>query len=237
MEWCPVCCSRHAAGSPCPGSLMASGPERQGRRFQIVQGSRVEYCGVLIAEAGEHWRARILTYPNMLWSVPGGRGTIKFAGATPDEAERLAVAFIREHSKARGLSLNEAKKVVEAGRVEPERNLGESPQRAKEERHPKERPIRFGEQKASQTARTGDFSHNGLFIMTDKLLPQGRRLKLVLELEDYTVPLIGKVAWVRTRVEAGRPVGMGIQLIQVPHLYTRYVEAMKDQEPGAEGSS
>ena len=236
MEWCPVCCSRHAEGSSCPGPLMATGPERHGRRFQIAQGSRVEQCGVLIAEAGEHWRARILTYPNMLWSVPGGHGMIKFAGSTPDEAERLAVAFIREHSEARGLSLTEAGEVVAAGRVEPERDPGKSPRRAKEERHPTVCPIRFGEKKAIEAARTGDLSYFGLFIITDKLLLQGRRLKMMLELGSYTIPLTGKVAWVRTRVEAGRPVGMGIQLIQVPQFYTRYVDAVKEGEPGAKGA-
>lgn len=236
MKWCAVCCSRHAAGASCPGPLMATGPERHGRRFQFVQGSRVEQCGVLIAEAGEYWRARILTYPNMLWSVPGGRGTIKFAGSTPEAAEQLAVAFIREHGKARGMTLSEAGETVEAGPVEPERAATQAPCGSKEERHPRVRPIRFGEEKAVQAARTADFSHGGVFIVTDHPLPQGRRLKMVLDLESYTIPLTGTVSWVRTRPEPGRPAGMGIRLVRVPPLYTRYVDAMNEagSDPGSE---
>ena len=68
---------------------------------------RTEVYGILVAEAGEHWRARILTYPNMLWSIPGGRGTIKFVGASAQDAERQAIEFIREHCRKRGFKLLE----------------------------------------------------------------------------------------------------------------------------------
>ena len=216
---------------------MATGPERHGRRFRMVQGSRVETCGVLIAEADDHWRARILTYPNMLWTVPGGRGAIKFAGASAEEVEGFATAFIRDHARSRGLTLQEATGVVEPGRIEAERDPRQSPSRAQEERHPRMRPIRFGEDRATQQGETADFSASGLSIITDKPLPKGRRIKMVLDLGRYTIPLAGTVAWVRTRPEPGRSVGMGIQLIQAPPLYMRYVEAIHERETGTQDKS
>ena len=87
--WCTVCCTRHAPGGDCPGSLLATGPERHARKITaIAKDNRVEYHGILIAEAGDHWRARIFTYPDVLWRVPGGAGTVKFAGTTARDARR-----------------------------------------------------------------------------------------------------------------------------------------------------
>ena len=100
--WCTVCCTRHTPGAECPGTLLATGPERHAHKFSVAQkDGRLEYYGVLIAEAGDYWRARVFTYPNMLRSVPGGRGTIKFAGATAKEAETRAIEFLHEHCEAR----------------------------------------------------------------------------------------------------------------------------------------
>lgn len=234
MEWCPVCCTRHDDGAECPGQVLATGPERRGRTFLAVEGAHVERYAVLIAEAGRLWRARIMTFPNMLWSVPGGRGTIKFVGPTATDAERRAVAFIEERCRARGSRLSETGETVEAGRVDPERFELQSPSRSKEERHARSIRIRFGEQGAVESARTADLSYGGLFVITERPVPAGRTIKMVLELGEYSIPLAGKVAWVRVRPEGGRPSGMGIELLQAPPLYVRYVKGMKQEEPKTE---
>ena len=66
-----------------------------GWRVLVHTGARTEVYGVLVGPAARGlWRARVLTYPRMLWSIPGGRGTIKFVGATPQDSERNAVEFI-----------------------------------------------------------------------------------------------------------------------------------------------
>jgi hypothetical protein len=60
-----------------------------------------EAIGVLLAPSHDVWRARILTYPNVLWAAPGGRGAIKFVGDTPAEAEARAIKFVEEHVRAK----------------------------------------------------------------------------------------------------------------------------------------
>ena len=227
MEWCLVCCSQHVPGRDCPGELLATGPERHARRFQVSQEIRIEYYGVLIAESHDAWRSRIFTYPNMLWSVPGGRGTMKFVGATAQAAEAAAVAFIREHCTRRKFLLTEHEQPKVAGRMKSERAAVQNPRGARDERLPCEMDVVFGEEKPDEPGLTTDLSDGGLFIATERPKPQGRRLKLKLEAGGYTIPLRGSVAWVRTKAEKGRPIGMGIQLTQPPALYLRYVESVK----------
>ena len=57
---------------------------------------------------------------------------------------------------------------------------------------------------------------------------------MLLELDQYSVPLVGKVAWHRDRAEQGRPAGMGIQLKNPPHLYARYVTQLGEEEQDEE---
>jgi len=227
--WCAVCCTRHTPGGECPGNLLATGPERHAHKFAVAQENRLEYYGVLIAEAGKYWRARVFTYPNMLWSVPGGRGTIKFAGDTAKEAETRAIEFLEEHCEARRYTMQEAEIETPAGRVEKEDADKLSPQGGREERHPCKVAIRFGEEKAQQAATTANLSPGGIYIATDKLVQKGKRLRMLLDVQAYTIPLVGTVAWVRTREEVGKPKGMGVQLHKPPALYQRYVATVLDR--------
>lgn len=61
----------------------ATGPERHGWRVHVETSRGVEAIGVLVAPSGDLWRSRILTYPNVLWTAPGGRSTLKFLAPTP----------------------------------------------------------------------------------------------------------------------------------------------------------
>ena len=225
-DWCAVCCTRHTAVRDCPGNLLATGPERHARKFTVTQGKRLEYYGVLIAEAGELWRARIFTYPNMLWSVPGGRGTIKFVGANPAEAEARAIEFLREHCEQREFVMVEAGDERVPGQVEPEDSDRSVPRRAKEVRYPCRVQVRFGMDKARRPARTSNLSANGLFVVTNRPVPEGQAICLLFDLEDCALPLIGTVVWVRPE-EPGKPGGMGIQLDRPPALYRGYVEEVR----------
>ena len=89
FPWCPICQTQHATRKDCPGEVLASGPERHGWRVLVRTPTRAEVYGVLIAESEDRWRARVVTYPNMLWSVPGGRGTLKFVGDLFDVANQI----------------------------------------------------------------------------------------------------------------------------------------------------
>ena len=236
-NWCSICQTRHTDPTKCPGELLATGPERHGLRIKVLARHRTEVYGILVAEAGEIWRARILTYPNMLWSIPGGRGTIKFVGESAQDAERQAIDFIREHCRERGFKLlEEQDPEVESQPCSSEASTLKSPQGSKEARHLRSLVIRFGENKAENAAMTSDLSAGGLFIVTDRPLPEGRSLKMLLSMDSYTIPLLGKVTWVRSKAEQGRPVGMGVRLLSPPGLYIRYIRTVSDdQEDEADG--
>ena len=224
-RWCQVCCTRHELGPRCPGELLATDSERFGWRISVRTGVGREDYGVLIAPADRQWRARILTFPNMLWSVPGGRGTVKFAGNSAKEVEDLAREFILEHCRQRGYKRateGEAVKTVplpsEVGSVAAGHTDGTRYLHAIE--------VRFGEDKATERASTADLSESGMFVVTNRPLPMGRRLKLVLELEHATLPLTGTVAWVRMTPADGRQAGMGVQLISPQALYRYFVKGL-----------
>ncbi len=227
--WCTVCCTRHAPGGDCPGSLLATGPERHARKFtSITKDNQVEYYGILIAEAGDHWRARIFTYPDVLWSVPDGAGTVKFSGATARDAESRAIEYVEEHCSEHGCSITETVEDEIPLRVEAENADHKTARAGKEDRHLCKVPIRFGEEMATQVATTANFSANGIYIATDKLVEKGKRLRMSLTVQAYTISLMGTVMWVRDHEEPGKPKGIGVQLERPPALYLRYVEEVRE---------
>ena len=228
--WCAVCCTQHEPRKNCPGNLLATGPERHARKYAVTQDKRLEYYGILIAEAGDLWRARVFTYPNMLWSVPGGRGTVKFVGATAKEAEELAIAFLRSHCEERRYTMQDATDEVAPGSMDSEKAEKTDPKQGKEDRHPCKVPIRFGEEKATQAATTANLSVGGIYIATSNLLPAGKTIKMLLDVQAYTIPLTGTIAWVREEEEEGRPKGVGVQVHNPPSLFVRYVTEVKERE-------
>ncbi len=228
--WCAVCCTRHRSRSDCPGNLLATGPERHAHKFAVAHADgRLEYLGVLIAESGDLWRARVFTYPTMLWSVPGGRGTIKFVGATAKEAGARAIEFLEEHCAARRANLQEAAVDPPVGVVDSENADRWSPKGGREERHSCKVPIRFGEERATHAATTTNLSVGGIYVATDRPLGKDRLVRMLLEVREYTIPLVGTVAWVRLREEPGKPKGMGVLLHHPPALYQRYVEEVQQR--------
>lgn len=223
--WCTVCCTRHAPGGDCPGSLLATGPERHARKFtSVTEDNRVEYYGILIAEAGDHWRARIFTYPDVLWRVPDGARTVKFSGATARDAESRAIDYVEEHCNEHGCTISETVEDEIPLPVEAENADHKKARGGKEDRHLCKVPIRFGEEMATQVATTANFSAHGIYIATDKLVEKGKRLRMSLTVQAYTISLVGTVMWVRNNEEPGKPKGIGVQLEKPPALYLRYVE-------------
>jgi Tfp pilus assembly protein PilZ len=170
----------------------------------------------------------------MLWSVPGRRDTIKFFGATRDEAEQHAVAFIVEHCRSRGhriLNSDEPCHPVSA----PVATSPEQPLIQREPRLPHAVPARFGANSVDHRARTADLSRGGLFLATGRPLPGRTDIRIVLDDSPYEIPLRGTVAWSRIEAAEGKPVGMGVQLAAPPAMYLRYVDRLLEPRGGGDG--
>ncbi len=229
-NWCLLCGSRHAPRrTDCAGEILATAPERHGWRVTVESPSRVEAYGVLVAPCGDRWRARILTYPNVLWTIPGGAVSMKFLAPTPREAEQAAVAFIEKHISRTGISRRDALDPVQVGPFPPEDRADGRPVAARRTRGAPARrkvrtiPLRFGPSKPERRAVTANLSETGLFVVTDDPLRRGSPVEIELETEAYSVRVSGTVLWNRRKPELGRLAGMGIRLEPVPALYTQYV--------------
>jgi len=224
--WCPECCTRHDPRGTCPGPLLATGDERAGWRITVETKTGLDAIGVLVAPCGTRWRARILTYPNVLWTVPGGSGAMKFAAASPQEAERLAIAFIKAHCIERGWRRRDEVVVATLGSFADERApdaVAPSPAR----RRLRSFPIWFGLLVPTIEATTANVSETGLFISTTRLLDPGASVLMRLDLYTFRVALRGQVVWSRGSNEPGRPAGFGVRLVDPPAMYVRFVETLR----------
>jgi len=226
--WCRYCCTRHGPDDACPGELLATGTERFGWRIKVRTNYGVEIMGVLVAPIGKRWRARILSYPNVMWMIPGGGGSIKFLGSDPAEAEQEAIDFIREHCRLRRFGIVEESARPESGPIDHEQTpeVENSEEVRTAQRKLRVLPIRFGVEGLTTEAVTGDLSEGGVFVATESTLAVGTPLRMELEIEGCKIPLRGVVAWKRDRALTGRPVGMGVDLMDPPSLLTSFVRDM-----------
>jgi hypothetical protein len=188
----------------------------------------METYGVLISECGSRFRARVLTFPNVLWTAPGLQGSMKFLGATPGEAEAGAVAYIEEHCRRRGYRICEEPILAwndPMMAAQPDSSIQriKGPQKIRKIAFT---PIRFGKFRPECRAGTGNVSETGLFIITDSPTHTGSQIRMRLELKHYGIPLLGEVCWNRSKPERGRSPGMGVRLSLPPVIYRRYVHSL-----------
>ncbi|HZN55567.1 MAG TPA: hypothetical protein VFB67_09620 [Candidatus Polarisedimenticolaceae bacterium] len=212
--WCRVCGTEHTEPRICPGDLRATGAEKPGWRVEIETPHGHEAIGVLLAPSHDVWRARIVTFPNVLWTAPGGGGAMKFVGGTREEAEALAVAFIEQHVRS--------KRSARRGGPTP---TGPSTPSASP-RKLRCLPVRFGRERAGILGLTVNLSAEGMFINVSDPEEEGFPLRINLEIEAHTLPLRGLVMWNRLRPDYGRPVGMGIRLAEPPPMYRSFVASL-----------
>jgi Tfp pilus assembly protein PilZ len=223
LDWCSVCGGQHARRTDCPGELLATGVERHGWRTVVETPFGLEAYGVLVAPTFDIWRARILTYPNVLWTAPGGAVTMKFIGATAPEAEARAIAFVEGHIKARGYARKDAQEPpsVSAYLAEAQARLAAAANPAL--RKLKALPIRFGNAPTFFNAMTANLSESGLFVITLAPFEEGAGVRVLFNLETGPAGLNARVVWRRERATLGRPVGMGVKLIAPPDPYRNFV--------------
>lgn len=225
QAYCPVCCTAHSQAVDCPGDLRATGPERHAWRIEVDTPRGKQSMGVLVAPSYDLWRARILTYPNVLWAIPGGAATLKFVGRTAPEAEAKAVAFVEAHCFEKGYLRRDGLVPAEAGRFDadetPSGRRPKSPLPAK--RRLRALPVRFGERRADRQGISVNLSEDGMCIATSAPLEAGSSLRIVMPLQRETIEVEAIVIWARTRPEPGRPLGMGVRLSAAPAAYLRFV--------------
>ena len=218
--WCGLCGTHHAAAQRCPRQLEASGPERVVWRVAVETPQGLRGIGVMLAACGARFRARVLTFPNVLWVAPGGRETIKFIARHEDEARQRAIDFVRAHCLMKGHVMRD--EIAPAGDVKRRVTVGIPPP----PRYQRRLPLRFGRSRPTIPAVTGNLSEAGLFVVTHAPLAGGELLGLALELEHCKVPLRGAVSWARRDAPLGAECGMGLSLINPPEVYVRYVKAL-----------
>lgn len=235
-EWCLVCFTRHTGDTKCGGDRPISGPERNGWKAVVETPHSMEAFGVLVAPAGELWRARILTYPRALWTVPGGHGIMKFYAKTPQLAEGQAIRFIEEFCALRGYTMRhglELSAVAHArGPLAPTAAaLRAAPATTVAPRWPVVLPVLYGAEQPTLRAVTRNVSETGLFVQTPSPIAEGRKVSLQLTMTANRLPLQGTVAWSRARLQPGRPPGMGVHLITPSRAFLEYVRTLPPPTP------
>lgn len=205
QRFCCVCGTGHGDLESCPGEVRATGVERPGWRIRVETPFGHQEIGVLLAPSLDRWRARIVTYPNVLWSAPGRRGALKFVGDTLEEAEAQAVAFVERHLKTKRCA---------------------RPAFTAAPRKPKCLPLRFSLDRAVARGVTVNLSVEGMFVGVASPVDGGRSLLIHLDLDGHTLPLRGLVMWNRRRAEPACPAGMGIRLSDPTPLYQTFVAGL-----------
>ena len=98
LSWCRFCLSQHSSDLDCPGPLEATGVERHGWRVTVQTPLGTEAYGVLIAECDSRFRARILTFPNVLVTAHQGFFTEKALRTIAETTLENISAFATGHS-------------------------------------------------------------------------------------------------------------------------------------------
>ena len=212
VAWCSDCWTQHGSLRPCPGPIRTTGPERATRRFVAHLAGNQEHYQTLVAEAGELWRVRIVTIPRQLWAVPGGGGAAQFVDTTAAEAERKAVIFIYKRCKSLGVEVTE---------LAPEQGNPNSTSAEQGRRKNRRRvtclPAVFGVDRPEWPAGVSNLSPQGIYLSTSRPERPGRAVKILLQLDQFRVPLNGTVTWVKEGD------GMGVELDNPPTVYKDFV--------------
>ncbi|HXV77003.1 MAG TPA: PilZ domain-containing protein [Candidatus Polarisedimenticolaceae bacterium] len=221
-SWCPACSTNHDGLAGCPGELTPVGVERPGWRITVETPHGLEAYGVLVAQCEGLWRARVVTFPNVLWKAPGLAGSMKFVGGTGRQAMDRAIEFVRRHCTERGYRIRGDRF------LEPERQLaGRSAVVVPAPRKVRFLPLRFGVVRPSEPAGTANLSESGIYIITPAPLDPGRSLTMSVWIpSNLRVGLSGRVVWMTKMPRFGRPPGMGVCLAEPPPSYLGYVRAL-----------
>jgi hypothetical protein len=165
----------------------------------------------------------------MLWTLPGGRLTLKFVGRTRVEAEQKAVAVIGAHCADRGYISRNGVIPVQIVPQAPSKNMS-SPKPVihvqPATRKSCKIPARYGTGLPEYVGVAFNVSETGLFLGTSLPLRSGRPIDIDMRLSGDRARLKGVVMWNRRRQEDDRPAGMGIRLTDSPSVYPQFVSKL-----------
>lgn len=228
MEWCTLCGATHGSDLHCPEGLEPQQVERYTWRVNVDTSEGIIALGVLMAPCDRGWRARILTYPNVLWLVPRGNVSLKFSGSDAVGAERQAIDFIRLHCRAKHWIMRDEIAIVHAEPLRPTTSDAMlQPDGVPAPRRVRFLPVRYGIDAINERGGTGDLSETGIFVITDRPASRGTWLNLALEVDGDPLALHGVVRWGRAGHHVGRAPGMGIQLKNPPSTYVDYIRRLE----------
>jgi hypothetical protein len=172
---------------------------------------------VWLDEVPSGWIARIVTLPNRIWAMHGGREAVKLYGATADEAETAARRFIEAECAKTNRRIAAPVKDLETTPSAPQPAL----------RTPKRLLVRFGKGEPERPGVTANLSETGLFIITDRPVAPGAPVSIDLRMPEGPVPLAGVAVWTREKRAPGLSVGFGVRLTHRPPQYVNGVKALQ----------
>ena len=177
---------------------------------------------VWLEEKPEGWVAKIVTMPNRMWALPGGREAVKFSGATLKAAETAAVHFIEDECirtrRRMAPPIDNPLPIESLERTDQPAATKPAP------RFPHRLPVRFGTHNPERPAVTENLSETGMFIITDQPAPVGAAVLIDLRFPDGPVILGGEVIWARHRKEPNRSLGFGVRLTDRPRDYITHLQ-------------
>lgn len=217
-DFCPVCGTQHDLPPSCPGELRATGPERHGWAIAVDAPRGIELYGVIVAPTNGVWRARVVTYPHSTWTIPGGRGTLKFVGPTAAEVEAKALQFVLRWCTDHNRNPRDG--------FGPWDHTGGPGYRRPPPRKRRSIPIRFGLDGKMTLMTTHDLSPGGMFVTALEPYHEGTVLDLEMEIYGCVAQMRGVVVWKRDKMEPGRPRGMGVRLLDPPPVYKLFVRGL-----------
>ena len=188
----------------------------------ITPWGRETYQVWLNETARRDWVAKIVTLPNRMWALPGGREAVKFSGATRTAAETAAIHFIEDECIRTRRRM--APPIDSCLPLPPTADTSAESGSRPAPRFPHRLPVRFGTRSPDRPVVTANLSETGMFIITDAPAPVGAAVLIDLRFPDGPVVLGGEVIWARTQKQPHLSLGFGVRLTEQSREYVTHLQ-------------
>ena len=203
-------------------------PGTPGRSVTVFTRWGRETYQVWLDEKPPGWMARIVTLPDRIWALPGGREVLKLYGSTSEEAEAAAMRFIEAECLQTGRRIAspwQSEAFRDAGKRAGMQDGSPAPRMARR------LLVRFGSEQPERPGVTANLSETGMFIVTDRPAPVGAPVRIDLRFPECQLALDGLVIWAREKRDEGRSLGFGVRLTNRPPEYLHRVRSLREVSP------